>query len=118
MLCNDDAIAGGHGFGRVALASAPLALEFLEDGVAGNSGELAERHGDPDAEPSADWGWHGSYPKGKIIAGWISIVLLIALAIGPYQSKTQDLWIGGFVLLILFLIWRETVKKRRAWKQS
>ena len=45
---------------------------------------------DPHDEPSAEWGWHGSFPRGKIIAGVVCILLLMAFIFGPYQSHTQD----------------------------
>ena len=39
-------------------------------------------------EPSAQWGWHGGFPKGTIIGGVVTIILLIAFIPGPYQSHT------------------------------
>ena len=86
--------------------------------MAGNSRELDKRSAvDPHDEPSAEWGWHGSYPKGKIIAGVISIILLIVFLFGPYQSETQVLWLGGIALLLVFMIWRQVVAQRNAWRR-
>ena len=52
--------------------------------MARNSRELAKRPAvDPHDEPSAEWGWHGSFPRGKIIAGVLTILLLVAFMLGP-----------------------------------
>jgi hypothetical protein len=89
-----------------------------EVGVAGSSREVEKRSAvDPRDEPSAEWGWHGSFPKGKIIAGVISIILLIVFLFGPYQSHTQVLWLGGIALVIAFMIWRQVVAQRNAWRR-
>lgn len=86
--------------------------------MASNARELAERHGvDPDDEPSVEWGWHGSFYRGKIIAGVICIVLLVVMIFGPYQSRTQDLWLIGIALLLAFMIWRTVVARRNAWRR-
>lgn len=86
--------------------------------MASNAREVAERSGvDPRDEPSVDWGWHGHFYKGKIIAGVISIVLLVVFLFGPYQSHTQVLWLAGFALLLAFMIWRTVVNRRNAWRR-
>ena len=86
--------------------------------MARNSRELAKRPAvDPHEEPSAEWGWHGTFPRGKIIAGVVSILILVALLFGPYQSRTQDLWLVGVVLLLVFMIWRQVVARRNAWRR-
>ena len=86
--------------------------------MARNSRELAKRPAvDPHDEPSAEWGWHGSFPKGKIIAGVLSIILLVVFLFGPYQSDTQLLWLIGTALLIAFMIWRQVVAQRNAWRR-
>jgi hypothetical protein len=89
-----------------------------EVGVARNSRELEQRPAvDPHDEPSAEWGWHGFFPRGKIIAGVICILLLIAFAFGSYQSHTHLLWLIGTALLIAFMIWRQVVAQRNAWRR-
>ena len=47
---------------------------------------------DPRDEPSAEWGWHGSFPNGTRIAGVVSGIILLVLLIGPYQTHLQDFW--------------------------
>jgi hypothetical protein len=86
--------------------------------VASNSRELAKRSAvDPQDEPSAEWGWHGSFPKGKIAGGVVSIIFLVLFSLGPYQSRTQDLWIIGLVLLLAGLIALQVVRRRNSWRR-
>jgi Protein of unknown function (DUF2631) len=86
--------------------------------VARKSRELAQRPAvDPREEPSAEWGWHGSFARGKIIAGVVCILILVAFAFGPYQSHTYLLWIIGAVLVLLFMIWRQVTSQRNAWRR-
>jgi hypothetical protein len=92
--------------------------ETEEDGVARKSRELAQRPAvDPHEEPSAEWGWHGSFSRGKIIAGVVCILILVAFIFGPYQSRTQDLWLVGAILVLLFMIWRRIKVQRNAWRR-
>jgi hypothetical protein len=37
----------------------------------------------------AEWGWHGGFPKGTVIGGVVTIILLIAFIPGPYQSRRR-----------------------------
>ena len=80
--------------------------------------ELEQRPAvDPHEEPSAEWGWHGSFHRGKIIAGAVSALLLVVFIFGPYQSHTHVLWLAGVALLIAFMIWRSVVARRNAWRR-
>ena len=86
--------------------------------MARNSRELEQRPAvDPHDEPSVEWGWHGTFARGKIIAGVISILLLVAFIFGPYQSHTQLLWLIGTALALAFMIWRQVVAQRNSWRR-
>ncbi len=70
-----------------------------EDVVARNSRELAKRPAvDPRDEPSAEWGWHGGFPHGELIAGWSVVVILLLFLIGNHQGRTEDIWLIGFAV--------------------
>jgi hypothetical protein len=89
-----------------------------EEAVARNSRELAKRSAvDPQDEPSAEWGWHGSFPKAKVAGGVVTIILLIVLMFGPYQSRTQDLWLIGLALIVAGLIAHQVVAARNSWRR-
>ena len=73
---------------------------------------------DPQDEPSVEWGWHGSFPRAVPIAGVITGIVFLLLMIGPYQSRLQDFWIVGIVLLMFGLIaYGVVVKRRKAWRR-
>jgi Protein of unknown function (DUF2631) len=92
--------------------------------VASNSGELAQQRAevdparaDPYGEPSAEWGWHGGFPKGTIFGGVFTIIACAAFLIGPYQSHTQYLWLIGVIVVVLGGMILQVRKKRNAWRR-
>jgi hypothetical protein len=72
---------------------------------------------DPRDEPSAEWGWHGDFPRAGRIAGAITVVLLLTLLIGPHQGRIEDLWIVGIAALLAFMLVHNTLRARRAWRR-
>ncbi len=86
--------------------------------MARNSRELARRPAvDPTDEPSAEWGWHGGFPKGKVIGGVVSIIALLLFIPGAHQGGTHLLWLIGTALLIALLLVRGVVAQRNAWRR-
>ena len=84
--------------------------------MARTSRRVARRSGvDPADEPSAEWGWHGSFPNATRIAGVVVAILLLLLQIGPYQTHLQDFWMIAIALGILVFVVRGTIKRRNAW---
>ena len=86
--------------------------------MARTSRRSARRVGlDPSDEPSAEWGWHGSFPNGTRIAGVVVAIILVVLLLGPYQSHLQDFWLVLIAIGIVAVIVRGTVKRRNAWRK-
>jgi hypothetical protein len=86
--------------------------------VASDSRELAQRpEVDPDEEPSAEWGWHGSFPKGTMAGGVVTIILCAAFLIGPYQSHTQYLWLIGVIVVVLAGMAFQVRRSRNSWRR-
>ncbi|MGH3564556.1 MAG: DUF2631 domain-containing protein [Pseudonocardia sp.] len=86
--------------------------------MARNSRELAQRPAvDPQDEPSAEWGWHGSFPRGQMMAGWVSVVLLLTMLIGNHEGATEDVWLIGLAAVMAFGLVLHTVRKRRSWRR-
>ncbi|QJY49905.1 DUF2631 domain-containing protein [Pseudonocardia broussonetiae] len=58
---------------------------------------------DPQEAPSADWGWHGSFPRGLRIAGLVSVGILVALMWPRDQELGQShlIWLGLVALVVL-----------------
>jgi hypothetical protein len=72
-------------------------------------------HGvDPDEEPSADWGWHGSFPVAGPIAGWVTAFALFAMLIGNHESRIEDIWLIGLGLLLVVILIGHHLKRRKA----
>jgi hypothetical protein len=87
--------------------------------VASNSREVAKSaEVSPDDIPGAEqWGWHGGFPKGTIIGGVVTILLLIAFIPGPYQSHTQDIWLIIIALVIVAGIVGHAIHQRNSWRR-
>ncbi len=89
-----------------------------------NSRELAARNTgitstgvDPEEEPSAEWGWHGTFPRGQMIAGWVSTAIILTMLIGNHQGRTEDLWLIGVALVMAAGLVLHTINKRNAWRR-
>jgi hypothetical protein len=86
--------------------------------VASTSRRTARRGGvAPIDEPSAEWGWHGSFPNAQRVAGVVVAIVILVLMIGPYQNRLQDFWMVPIALGLLALIVRGTIKRRNAWRK-
>jgi hypothetical protein len=85
--------------------------------------ELAERDShtpatvDPEDEPSAQWGWHGSFPRGSVIMGWISAVIILLMLIGNHQGHIEDIYLVVIGVGMILLLIRHTAKARRSWRR-
>lgn len=74
-----------------------------QDPTDGHSTDLTPRAGAP--EPSAEWGWHGAFPKATAIAGWFTAIALFAMLIGNHTNHVEDIWLVGLgTLLVVMLI--------------
>lgn len=72
---------------------------------------------DPRDEPSAEWGWHGSFPKGRQIAGWLVAFIFLGMLYGPHESNIEN-----YVLVVISvsmmagLVW-DLRRQRRSWRR-
>ncbi len=72
---------------------------------------------DPRDEPSAEWGWHGSFPNAVQFMGWSIAIVLLAMQIGPHQSRTEDYWLIGTALTIIAALVWDLRRRRTAWRR-
>ncbi|MGQ0574704.1 MAG: DUF2631 domain-containing protein [Pseudonocardia sp.] len=80
------------------------------------SGELA--HGaDPEAEPSAEWGWHGTFPRGMLVAGWASVVMMLAFTVGNHGGNVENIWLVGVAGVMAYSLVRHSLARRHAWRR-
>jgi hypothetical protein len=83
------------------------------------SSELEKRPAsvDPQDEPSAEWGWHGTFPKATRVAGWLTAVVLLLMLIGNHRGHIEDIYlIGVAALIVIALIW-DRIRSRTAWRR-
>lgn len=73
---------------------------------------------DPHEEPSAEWGWHGRFPRGREIGGWISaIAMFLMAAFGNHVAMTERLWLIGIGVVLVALLIGNRVRQRTAWRR-
>ncbi|MCA1822058.1 MAG: DUF2631 domain-containing protein [Pseudonocardia sp.] len=75
--------------------------------------------GDAEQEPSADWGWHGSFPRAGKLAGWITAFTLFAMLIGNRESNVEVVYLVGLGTLLVVMLIASHVKayrQKRRWR--
>lgn len=89
----------------------------LEGVHRGRQGGREAARGRPRDEPSAAWGWHGSFPKGTRIAGWVSAVILLVMIKGNHENNTENVWLVGLAAFLVLLLVLDIRKRRTAWRK-
>lgn len=65
-------------------------------------------------EPSADWGWHGTFPRATNIAGWITAAGLFLMLIGNHENYVEDVWLIGLGTLLVVMLIGGAISRARA----
>lgn len=83
-----------------------------------SSSELDKRPAvDPHEEPSHEWGWHGSFPKGTRIAGWLSAGFCFLMLIGNHHGHTENIYlVATGVVIIALLVW-DAARRKTSWRR-
>jgi hypothetical protein len=72
---------------------------------------------DPMAEPSAEWGWHGTFPRTARIGGWATAAILLLMMIGNHTGRVEDLWLISLALLVVGMLVWDLAKRRTPWRR-
>jgi hypothetical protein len=72
---------------------------------------------DPRDEPSAKWGWHGTFPKAARVGGWVIAVVLLLMLKGNHENNTENVWLVGLAALVVLLLVLDLRKRRTAWRK-
>nr|WP_157362264.1 DUF2631 domain-containing protein [Haloechinothrix halophila] len=72
---------------------------------------------DPRDEPSAEWGWHGSFPKATQVMGWTIVFVLLAMLIGNHEGNVENLWLVGFAAVIAGMLVADIRRRRLSWRR-
>ncbi len=77
-------------------------------------------HGvDPHEEPSAAWGWHGSFPRAGKSAGWFTAFALFAMIVGNREGNTEVVYLvclGTLLVVMLIASHVKAYKEKRRWR--
>ncbi|PPK63967.1 DUF2631 domain-containing protein [Actinokineospora auranticolor] len=71
----------------------------------------------PAEEPSAEWGWHGSFPKATLIAGVLVGIAMFFMLIGNHTGHTEDLWLIGVGVVLLGGVGWKVHRNRTSWRR-
>ncbi|MFF5988979.1 DUF2631 domain-containing protein [Prauserella flavalba] len=72
---------------------------------------------DPRDEPSAEWGWHGGFPKATRFAGWFTVFALLIMLIGNHENNTENVWLVGLAIAVAFGLVLDMRRRRAAWRR-
>ncbi|GDY30592.1 DUF2631 domain-containing protein [Gandjariella thermophila] len=65
-------------------------------------------------EPSAEWGWHGRFPRATQVAGWFSTIVLVLMAlVGNHRGHVEVVWLLGIAAVMAVMLIRDLIKRRR-----
>lgn len=65
-------------------------------------------------EPSAEWGWHGTLPKGALLGGLFVTLVLFGMLIGNQRGHVEDFYLVITGLIMAFLLIMAIRRRRRA----
>lgn len=68
-------------------------------------------------EPSAEWGWHGEFPKAVQVVGWFVVVALLAMLVGPHKGNTENLWLIGMAVAVAGMLVWDLARRRTSWRR-
>ena len=91
--------------------------ESTELEVHGEHGPAVVATRDPHAEPSAEWGWHGTFPRTARIGGWAIAAILLLMMIGNHQGRVEELWLVGLALVVVIVLVWDQMRRRTSWRR-
>lgn len=69
---------------------------------------------DPHDEPSVEWGWHGTFPRGARIGGAFIAIAMFGMLIGNQQGHVEDFYLVITGIVMIGLVLMATVRHRRS----
>lgn len=72
---------------------------------------------DPVDEPSAEWGWHGQFPRVTRFIGWLMIPAVLGMLVGNHVGNIENLYVVATAAALAFLLIRDARRRRTAWRQ-
>jgi len=72
---------------------------------------------DPHDEPSAEWGWHGSFPRTTRVAGVLSGIVLVVLLDSNEEGHVATIWTLALAIIIVLGVVLDYARKRHSWRR-
>ncbi|HKN97646.1 MAG TPA: DUF2631 domain-containing protein [Pseudonocardiaceae bacterium] len=72
---------------------------------------------DPHDEPSVEWGWHGTFPRGARIAGVFVAIAMFGMLIGNQQGHVEDFYLVITGIIMIGLVLMASARRRRSWRR-
>jgi LPXTG-motif cell wall-anchored protein len=72
---------------------------------------------DPEEEPSAEWGWHGGFPKATIGAGIFCGIVMFLFLIGNHRGNTENAYLVVIGLSLLIGVGIMIHRRRTSWRR-
>ncbi len=72
---------------------------------------------DPHDEPSVEWGWHGTLPKGTLLGGVFVTLVLFGMLIGNQQGHAEDVFLVITGVVMIFLLLMSVRRRRRTFRR-
>jgi hypothetical protein len=79
--------------------------------------QRSSRTADPHDEPSAEWGWHGTFPVATQVFGWFAVAACFLMFIGNQQGHVEDVYLALTGIGLILLLVRSLVRRRNAWRR-
>lgn len=74
------------------------------------------RTADPEDEPSAEWGWHGTFPVAVQVAGWLAAAVCFIMVTATHETHISWIYLCSIgVIIILFLLY-DLRKRKTSWR--
>lgn len=73
---------------------------------------------DPADEPSAEWGWHGSFPNLVQVMGWVIVGGLLVMLIGNHKGRVEDIYLVLTAAGIALALVLDRRRRRTDWRRQ
>lgn len=72
---------------------------------------------DPADEPSAEWGWHDSFPNLVQVMGWVIVGALLVMLIGNHTGNVENLYLVIGAVIVAGALVFDLRRRRTAWRR-
>ncbi|HEY1575018.1 MAG TPA: DUF2631 domain-containing protein [Pseudonocardiaceae bacterium] len=72
---------------------------------------------DPHDEPSAEWGWHGTLPRGARIGGIFIVIAMFGMLIGNQIGHVEDIFLVLTGLIMISILLLSARRHRSSWRR-